>query len=75
MNGNPAGKAPAPKPQKSGKPVYDDRIIDQLLGKSAREINNRMKAKGKGETPAYKEMRQKWEELNAAWKRWQKETP
>jgi hypothetical protein len=59
----------AAKP-KTGKPLYDDRKIHKILGTLAREFNTRSKVHG-GETKEYKDVRQQWENLNAAWKRWQ----
>jgi hypothetical protein len=54
---------------KNGKPDFDDRVIGELMGKLARAFNERHKAIGGKEE--FKEVRQEWDHLNAAWKRWQ----
>jgi hypothetical protein len=59
-----------PKPTKNGSPSFNDKSVTELLGKLAREFNAR--AKLFGETVEYKEVRQRWEDLNTAWKDWTK---
>jgi hypothetical protein len=66
----PGGAVETPKIQgKQGKAVFDDKIIEDLLGRLARTLNDR--AKAVGESAKYVEVRAAWEKLNAAWKRWQ----
>lgn len=57
--------------KKPGKPLFDDRTIDTSLKKLAKAFHER--AKAVGETTGYFEVRQMWEALQTAWKRWQLE--
>lgn len=69
-NGKAGKQTKTTRQPKAGKISFDDRIIPDLLGKLARALNDRSKTCG-GETPTYKDCRDCWERLNAAWKRWQ----
>lgn len=59
------------KHPKNGKPVFDDREIENLLGKLVRTIDARAAACGK--TAGYRDMEEKVELLIKSWRRWQLE--
>jgi len=69
---------PAKKPKhktsqraKSGRPVFDDRQITDLIRKFVWAIDARAKVYGK--TPGFKDVEDRLEALTNAWKRWQLE--
>jgi hypothetical protein len=69
-NGTADGRAGNGK-RRNGRPAFDDRVIDDLLGKLTRAANERSKAFGP--TAAFKDFWDRLEGTAKAWKRWQLE--
>jgi hypothetical protein len=61
------------KPPKSGSPVFDDRPINDAIGKLARMFNDRAKARKEEKSKGWADVRQEMEHLLAAWDRWRLE--
>lgn len=60
----------AARKHKQGAPIFDDKIITEMLSKLAKAMNERSKVHG-GETKEYKDVRERFNDLSAAFKRWQ----
>jgi hypothetical protein len=58
--------------RKAGQVVYDDRKIDDLIGKLPRALDDRHKAHGKRHPTEHADCLAKLNLFEAAWKRWQK---
>jgi ParB family chromosome partitioning protein len=65
-------KAAVVRKPKPGKPVFDDRPIDQAIGKLIRLIDTRGNAVGK--SARYNECVAAMESVTTSWRRWQKES-
>lgn len=65
-------KAAVPKKPKPGKPLFDDRTIDTLIGKLIRAIDDRGSALGKSKQ--YHECVEAMGVVANKWKRWSKES-
>lgn len=59
------------KPSANGKPTYDDRIIDKLLGQLVRSLDARAKAYG-GQGPKHAACVSSLNEFNSDWDAWRK---
>jgi hypothetical protein len=69
-NGTADGRARNGKPR-NGRPAFDDRVIDDLLGKLTRAANERSKEFGR--TAVFQDFWDRLEGTAKAWKRWQLE--
>jgi hypothetical protein len=56
------------KTSSSGKPVFDDAVLTDLIGKLIRTIDRRGNAYGKGE--GYQKCVKAMEGVEAAWRQW-----
>jgi hypothetical protein len=66
-----AAKAQRDSKAKQGKPIFDDRIIDDLIGKLSRAWNTRQEKLGN--TSGAKSMRVKINDMLMSWNAWKKE--
>ena len=66
----PAVKPRAAKPSDNGKPTFDDKLVERLIGELGRAFSDRAKAIGKG--PLHTACHDAMDAVASAWKAWKK---